>query len=110
MIEKIANAKLIEYSKKFGVKLVCTNDVHFVEKEDYPAHFHVDILPEYQRMGMGGKMVDTLCAHLKQKGVKGVCLTCGPRNEKAMKFYEKHNFTLLSIDHDDACFGKKLTD
>lgn len=79
-------------------------------KEDYPAHFHVDILPEYQRMGMGGKMVDTLCAHLKQKGVKGVCLTCGPRNEKAMKFYEKHNFTLLSIDHDDACFGKKLTD
>ena len=79
-------------------------------KEDYPAHFHVDILPEYQRMGMGGKLIDTLCDHLKQKGVKGMCLTCGPRNEKAMKFYEKYNFTLLSIDHDDACFGKKLID
>ena len=108
--QKLVNEAILQLSKKYNVKCIATNDVHFVEKEDYPAHFHVDILPEYQRMGMGGKLVDTLCAHLKQKGVKGVCLTCGPRNERAMKFYEKYSFTLLSIDHDDACFGKKLID
>ncbi len=28
------NAKLIEYSKQFGVKLVATNDVHYINKED----------------------------------------------------------------------------
>ncbi len=28
------NAKLIEYSKKFGIKLVATNDVHYINKED----------------------------------------------------------------------------
>lgn len=77
-------------------------------KDEYPAHLHIDILPEYQRMGMGGKLIETLCNHLSRKGVAGVCLTCGPRNEKAMNFYKKRNFTLLSIDYDDACFGKKI--
>ena len=32
-LQQIANAKLIEYSRKYGVKLVCTNDVHFVDEE-----------------------------------------------------------------------------
>ena len=32
------NEKLIEYSKKFGVGLVCTNDVHFVNEEHAEAH------------------------------------------------------------------------
>ncbi len=32
------NEKLIEYSKKYNVKLVCTNDVHFVNEEDAEAH------------------------------------------------------------------------
>ena len=34
----IVNEKLIEYSAKFGVKLVCTNDVHFVDEEHAEAH------------------------------------------------------------------------
>ena len=37
-LQKVANEKLIEYSKKFGVKLVCTNDVHFVDEENAEAH------------------------------------------------------------------------
>ena len=37
-MQQIANEKLIEYSRKFGVKLVCTNDVHFVDEENAEAH------------------------------------------------------------------------
>ncbi|MBQ8888191.1 MAG: DNA polymerase III subunit alpha [Bacteroidaceae bacterium] len=37
-MQQIANAKLIEYSKQYGVKLVCTNDVHFVDEENAEAH------------------------------------------------------------------------
>ena len=81
---------------------------HAIYKKDSPAHLHIDILPEYQRMGMGGKLIKTLCDHLAEKGISGVCLTCGPRNEKAVNFYKKYGFTLLSIDHDDACFGRKI--
>lgn len=32
------NKHLKEYSKKYGVKLICTNDVHFVDEENAEAH------------------------------------------------------------------------
>lgn len=32
--QKEVNAKLVEYSKKFNIKLVATNDVHYLNKED----------------------------------------------------------------------------
>ena len=35
------NEKLAEYSKQFGIKLVCTNDVHFVDEENAEAHDHL---------------------------------------------------------------------
>ncbi len=37
-LQEVVNKKLMEYSKKFGVKLVCTNDVHFVDEENAEAH------------------------------------------------------------------------
>ena len=76
-------------------------------KDEYPAHLHIDILPEYHRMGLGGKLVAALRENLASKGIEGVCLTCGPKNERAVNFYKKRGFTLLSIDDEDACFGIK---
>ena len=32
------NEQLKEYSRKFGIKLICTNDVHFVDEENAEAH------------------------------------------------------------------------
>lgn len=32
------NSHLIEYSKKYNVKLICSNDVHFVEEAHAEAH------------------------------------------------------------------------
>ena len=37
-MQTIANEKLMEYSKKYNVKLICTNDVHFVDEENAEAH------------------------------------------------------------------------
>ena len=37
-MQQIVNEKLIEYSKKFNIKLICTNDVHFVDEENAEAH------------------------------------------------------------------------
>lgn len=60
----------------------------------YPAHLHVDILPEAQRQGYGTKLVDALVDHLREKGVKGVCLGVGGDNEAGIGFYRKYGFTL----------------
>ena len=36
-----ANKVIIELAKEYGIKLVCTNDVHFVDKENAEAHDHL---------------------------------------------------------------------
>ena len=40
-LQQQANKVLIELAKEYGVKLVCTNDSHFVDKENAEAHDHL---------------------------------------------------------------------
>ncbi len=82
--------------------------LHAKYKETYPAHLHIDILPQYQRMGLGGKLVSTLSEHLISKGVKGVMLTTGTKNTTANNFYRKYGFDEIEILNTDIAFGKKL--
>ena len=74
----------------------------------YPAHLHIDLLPEYQRRGLGHKLVDTLCAHLKAKAVPGVMLTVGSMNLVGQSFYEKYGFTKLKEQCGDIAYGLLL--
>ena len=37
-LQQKANAKILEYAKKYNIKVVCTNDVHFVDEENAEAH------------------------------------------------------------------------
>ncbi len=77
-------------------------------KKAYPAHFHIDILPEYQRMGIGSKLTDTLISHLKAKGIRGVMLTVSSENKKGIAFYEKYGFSLIEKDPVSHAFGLSL--
>ena len=40
-LQQQANKVLIELAKEYGIKLVCTNDSHFVDKENAEAHDHL---------------------------------------------------------------------
>jgi DNA polymerase-3 subunit alpha len=40
-LQQKANKVLIEFAKEYGIKLVCTNDVHFEDKETAEAHDHL---------------------------------------------------------------------
>jgi ribosomal protein S18 acetylase RimI-like enzyme len=82
--------------------------LHEKFKADYPAHLHIDILPQYQRGGNGGKLVQTLSDHLSAKGIRGVMLTTGTTNTRATNFYRKYGFEELEIYDTDIAFGKKL--
>ena len=37
-MQQVVNAELLKMSKEFGIKVVCTNDVHFVDEDDAEAH------------------------------------------------------------------------
>ncbi len=40
-LQQKANKVLIELAKEYGIKLVCTNDAHFVDQENAEAHDHL---------------------------------------------------------------------
>ena len=77
-------------------------------KEEYPAHLHIDILPEYQHMGLGTKLMKDLCDHLRQNGIKGVMFTVWHKNYNAIKFYEKYGFELIETKETTLVYGLKL--
>ena len=83
-------------------------DLQAKYRAGYPAHLHIDVLPEYQRKGLGRRLVDTRAAHLKAKGVPGVMLTVGSSNTVGQGFYKKYGFTLLEATEGDIAFGLKL--
>lgn len=60
--------------------------------KDYPAHLHIDILDAYQGHGYGKGLIRKLLDTLKTNGVKGVHLTVGVANKRAIKFYYKLGF------------------
>ncbi|MFX0125938.1 MAG: GNAT family N-acetyltransferase [Candidatus Hodarchaeota archaeon] len=61
----------------------------------YPAHLHIDILPEWHRKGIGTKLIHTLESHLSSSGVLGVHLGTTDYNVKAIPFYSKVGFSLI---------------
>lgn len=75
------------------------NLVHFyrINKifRDYPAHLHINIHPDYRRHGLGKRLVNRLCEHLKENAVSGLHLAVGAENSKAIAFYEKYGFKEL---------------
>lgn len=65
-----------------------------ISYEEYPAHFHINILPEYQHAGVGSKLITEFEKHLTEIGAKGIHLTTSNMNYKAVPFYESRGFRL----------------
>ncbi len=60
--------------------------------ERFPAHLHVDLLPRVQGQGLGRRLIETLAAALRERGVPGVHLGVDSRNEGAIAFYGRVGF------------------
>jgi ribosomal protein S18 acetylase RimI-like enzyme len=74
---------------------------------DYPAHLHIDILPEGQGQGWGRKLIETLLNRMRELGVPAVHLGVSPVNHNAIAFYERVGFHRVPVD--GVVFGMKLT-
>lgn len=60
--------------------------------KDKPVHFHIDLLPAYQRQGWGTKLMQILCAHLKTEGVTHLSCCAVGRDSAGYKMYRKYGF------------------
>jgi GNAT superfamily N-acetyltransferase len=88
---------------------VINQDCHFPGfLKEYPAHLHIDLLPQAQRMGMGNRLISKFIDKLKSKGVPGLHLSVGEKNQRAVAFYKKVGFLHLATKSAALFMGKKL--
>lgn len=73
----------------------------------YPAHLHVDLLPDAQGGGHGRRLLGALFDALRTAGVPGVHLGVSLRNTAAIGFYQHLGFRWLAAD--DGLLGLDLT-
>jgi GNAT superfamily N-acetyltransferase len=76
--------------------------------KDYPAHLHIDLLPEGQKQGWGKILINLLCEELKEMGVAGVHLEVSKRNTNAIGFYQRTGFRVLLAGNTFIRFGRSL--
>jgi len=78
------------------------------EARDYPAHLHIDLLPQAQGQGFGKKLLNRFCDQLRQKNIPGLHLGVSNANLSARGFYEKYGFLVLKDFGDWSILGLKL--
>lgn len=75
--------------------------------EQYPAHFHIDILPSHQGQEWGQKLIATLSRKLQAEGIPGVHLGMAAANHRAGKFYDRLGFNRFSEMNEQGELGRK---
>jgi ribosomal protein S18 acetylase RimI-like enzyme len=65
--------------------------------EKYPAHLHINLLPEFQRKGWGGKLMDAFFAEMRGLDVRGVHLGVLRQSKGSIRFYEKMGWRVVSV-------------
>jgi ribosomal protein S18 acetylase RimI-like enzyme len=80
--------------------------------DEYPAHLHIDLLPEYQGQGYGRRLVDRFFGAVASQGARGVHVSVSASNERAFGFYQRLGFTHREVMHSSAAkyFVRSLDD
>lgn len=74
----------------------------------YPAHLHIDLLPEAQGQGLGRKLIQVFADKLRQLHVPALHLEVGRKNENAIMFYERVRFRRVFEFEFSIAFGMIL--
>jgi ribosomal protein S18 acetylase RimI-like enzyme len=76
------------------------------EVDDYPAHLHIDLLPELQGEGWGRALMRTVLGALAERGIRHVHLSLSATNAAARAFYDRLGFhELPSSTADEPVLG-----
>jgi ribosomal protein S18 acetylase RimI-like enzyme len=65
--------------------------------EDYPSHLHIDLAPEYHRLGLGRELMLTYLDALRAAGVPGVHACVSAQNPGGLKYYDNMGFRPIDV-------------
>jgi ribosomal protein S18 acetylase RimI-like enzyme len=74
----------------------------------YPAHLHVDLLPQLQGQGLGRSLLERFMAAAASNGATGVHLGVSTGNDRAIGFYARLGFHLVEHTDDALVLGRRL--
>lgn len=75
----------------------------------YPAHLHINLLPDYQGSGFGRAMMSTFLASVAAAGAASCYLAVRPKNTAALGFYARLGWQRLPCSTDHAILLAKST-
>jgi ribosomal protein S18 acetylase RimI-like enzyme len=75
---------------------------------EYPAHLHINLLPQAQGQRLGPRMIQTLLAKMAENGIKGLHLGAAADNDKACGFYKRIGMSEIPSKPGSRVFVKKL--
>lgn len=73
------------------------------QRVDYPAHFHMNVAAGLRGRGLGATLLTRYLEALRERGIPGVHLFCGPG---PVRFYARHGFA--EIGHLDLPGGVRV--
>jgi ribosomal protein S18 acetylase RimI-like enzyme len=79
---------------------------NFAWLSDYPAHLHIDLLPDIQKKGIGKILMEKLIDNLKEQNISGIHLGVSNTNPGAISFYKKMDFKILKEEEWGYTMGK----
>ncbi len=65
---------------------------HDAPWDEYPAHLHINALPQARGLGVGSALLERFLDCLRRQGVAGVQLGTTERNAAALRLYRKFGF------------------
>lgn len=74
----------------------------------YPAHLHINLLPEAQGGGWGRRLIETELSTVRDGGGRGLHLVAAATNMNAVAFYERIGLRRLRADANSVAFGIEL--
>lgn len=77
---------------------------------DYPAHLHINLLPQARSTGLGRNLIQTLLLRLTESDISGIHIGVARANEPAIGFYRAMGFdTVLAEDSGGLYLGRTLS-
>lgn len=74
----------------------------------FPAHLHIDLLPEGQGSGWGRVLIEALCERMSRRAIPGVHASVSLDNLGALGFYPRTGFEPVAEDARSRTFGRRL--